>query len=151
MSKDYRILGVSRLACRREVSQSGEVPDANEVAGGFPSMLRIAPRIVRAFLDAPEKTRDTHWKRVELTPREALQGARIPVELSVRPTCPMCGGRGETWAGPCGVCVGTGSGEVSHRLELSVPPGVRHGTRLGFSVTPSYAPETHVELHIAIR
>ena len=151
MSNHYRILGVSRFANRDEIRRSGELPDSNEADCRFPSMLRIVPRIIGAFLGASEKTRDMHSKSVDLSPREALEGARIPVELPVRPTCPVCGGRGETWAEPCGVCVGTGSGQVSHELELPVPPGVRHGTRLKFSVTPPYAPETHVELRIAIR
>ena len=139
------------VARRTGTRQSGEVPDANEVARGFPSMLPIVPRIIGAFFGAPGRIRDTHSRWVELSPREALEGARIPVELPVRPTCPVCGGRGETWAEPCGICVGTGSGHLSHQLELPVPPGVRHGTRLKFSVTPPYAPETHVELRIAVR
>ena len=151
MSNQYRILGVSRFANRDEIRRSGELPDSNEADCGFPSMLRIVPRIIGVFLGASEKTLDMHSKSVDLSPREALEGTRIPVELPVRPTCPVCGGRGETWAEPCGVCVGTGSGQVSHELELPVPPGVRHGTRLKFSVTLPYAPETHVELQIAIR
>ena len=150
MSKGYRIQGTSLFVSRREVGQSGEIPDVNEVAGGFPAMTQIVPRITSAFLSSSEKSRETYRKVVELTPSEALEGTLVPVELLVRPTCPLCGGRGETWSGPCGVCVGTGSGEVSHRLEFSVPPGVRHGTCLGFSVTPSYASESHVELHIAV-
>lgn len=151
MSNHHRILGVSRFANRGELKRSGELPDSYEADRRFPSMLPIVPRMMRAFLGASEKSRDTRLESIDLSPREALEGARVPVEFTVRPTCPVCGGRGETLAGPCGVCVGTGSGQVSHELELPVPPGVRHGTRLMFSVTPPYAPETHIELRIAVR
>lgn len=151
MSQDYRILGASLFVARRESSQSFELPDTDEVSGGFPSMAQLVPRITDAFLDVPERSRDTQRKIVELTPREALQGTLVPLDLLVKPTCPICGGRGETLSGPCGLCIGTGSGEVPQRLKFSVPPGVRHGACLSFCVTSSYASEAHVELHIAVR
>ena len=131
-----------------DADESGDVPLR---VGGFPSMLSIVPRMRTAFFSEPGRKDHAQTQRVELSPREALEGARVPVDLAIRSSCPVCGGRGEMWAELCAVCVGSGSGLLSHQLRLRVPPGVKHGTRLRFSVTPPYAPETHVELRIAVR
>ena len=92
----------------------------------------------------------THTTEVNLTPKEADEGTRVPVALPVHLTCPVCGGRGEVWNEVCGVCTGTGGGLLSHNLNVRVPPGVHHGTRLRFCVSPPFAPETHVEVRITI-
>ena len=136
----------------RGLTDSVPVPET-DVAKEFPSMATIAqivPRMCAAFFSGGVAG-DTHTSCVELTPKEALEGARIPFRLAVRPTCPMCGGRGEIWTEPCGVCSGTGAGSLSHQLHLPVPPGVRHGVCLRFSVTPPFSAEAHVELRIAIQ
>ncbi len=126
----------------------------DDVANDFPSMAamaRIVPRMRAAFFGAEAEVGETLTTHVALTPKEALKGVRIPFHLSVRPICPMCGGRGEIWTEPCGVCAGTGAGRLSHRLHLPVPPGVRHGVCLRYSVTPPFSAEAHVELRIAIQ
>ena len=125
-----------------------------DVANDFPSMAtmaRIVPRIRAAFFSTETEISEIHTAHVELTPTEALEGVRIPFHLPVRPICPMCGGRGEIGAESCGVCAGMGTGRLSHQLHLAVPPGVRHGVCLKFSVTPPFSAEAHVELHIAIQ
>ena len=115
------------------------------------TMAHIVPRMCAAFLGGEAEVGETHTTHVELTPKEALKGVRIPFDLPVRSTCPMCGGRGEIWTEPCGVCGGTGAGRLSHQFHLRVPPGVRHGMCLRFSVTPPFSAKAHVELRIAIQ
>ena len=125
-----------------------------DVANDFPSMAtmaRIVPRIRAAFFSPETEIGEIHTAHVELTPTEALEGVRIPFHLPVRPICPMCGGRGEIGTESCGVCAGTGTGRLFHQLHLPVPPGVRHGVCLKFSVTPPFSAQAHVELHIAIQ
>ena len=125
-----------------------------DVAKDFPSMAtmaRIVPRMLGAFFSTEAEVGETHTTQVELTPREALDGIRIPFHFPVRPICPMCGGRGEIWTEPCGVCAGTGAGRLSHQLHLPVPPGVRDGVCLMFSVRPPFSAEAHVELRIAVQ
>ena len=137
----------------RGLSDAVPVPET-DVAKDFPSMstmAQIVPRVYAAFFCGEGEIVDSHTSYVELTPKEALDGARIPFRLPVRPTCPMCGGRGEIWSDPCGVCAGTGAGRLSQQLHLPVPPGVRNGTCLRFSVTPPFSAEAHVELRIAIQ
>ena len=125
---------------------------ADEVAVDFPSMAGITPRMRASFFGPTgEDVGATHTTEVELTPRQATEGTRVPLDLPIRHTCPICGGRGEVWTEPCAMCAGTGGGMLSHQLQFRVPPGVRHGTRLCYSVTPPYAGETRVEIRIAIQ
>ena len=72
--------------------------DDDDVAKDFPSMAtiaRIVPQMRAAFISAEAEVGENHTTRVELTPKEAHEGVRIPFHLPVRPICPMCGGRGE--------------------------------------------------------
>ena len=56
---------------------------------------------------------------VSLSQREAAAGLVVPLEVPVRATCPHCGGRGETWTEPCGLCRGTGESLLlSRRARL---------------------------------
>lgn len=131
------------------------VPDFDDdVDNDFPSMAtiaRIVPRMRAAFFSTEAEVGETHTAHIELTPTEAFEGVRIPCHLSVRPTCPVCGGRGEVGTESCGLCAGMGTGRLPHQLHFWVPPGVRHGECLKFSVTPPFAAETCVELYIAIQ
>ena len=126
----------------------------DDIVVDFPSMAGVVAGMRRAFFstagDAESESCATHTAEVRLTPRQAGEGVRVPIDLPVRQTCPMCGGRGEVWSEHCGVCAGTGAGLLPHRLDLRVPAGVHDGARLRFSVVPPFAAETHVELHIAI-
>lgn len=125
---------------------------ADEVAIDFPAMSPIVARMRAAFFaEAGGGDVTTRCAEVALTARQADQGVRVPLDLTVPHTCPACGGRGESWAVPCGLCDGSGAGLLPHRLHFRVPPGVRHGTRLRYSVTPPHAFETHIEVRIAVQ
>ena len=126
------------------------LPD--EIAVDFPSMANVVERMRASFFGVEGgEDGSIHRTEVELTACQADRGARVPIDFLVRHTCPICGGRGEMWPETCGICRGTGAGLLRHQLQLQVPPGVRHGTRLRVSVTPPHAPETHVEVRIAIQ
>ena len=123
---------------------------SDEVVVDFPSTSGLVERIRASFFGSRDGDPFTHTTEVKLTPKEADEGIRVPLDLPVRLTCPVCGGRGEVWDEVCAVCTGTGGGLLSHHLNVRVPPGVPHGTRLRFCVSPSFAPDTHVEVRIAI-
>ena len=123
---------------------------ADEVALDFPSMDGLVDGIRAAFFARDPDAAATHTTHVALTPRQADQGTQVPLAIEVRHTCPLCGGRGELPDAPCGVCCGAGSGLLPQQLRLRVPPGVRDGTRLRFSVTSPYAAEARVEVRIAV-
>ena len=120
----------------------------DDVVVDFPSMAGVVSHMRRSF--GGDNAGAAHAAEVRLSVHEAAAGARVPLELPVRPTCPVCGGRGEVWSEPCGVCAGSGDGLLPHRFHLRVPAGVRNGARLRFRVSPPFAPVTHVEVRIVI-
>lgn len=50
--------------------------------------------------------------------------------ISVRQTCPRCGGSGRSIERPCSRCQGTGRQERTSNVKLRIPPGVDTGNRL---------------------
>lgn len=125
---------------------------SDEVEVGFPSVSTFVPGMRKVFFGAVDTDHDSMQQtEIALTARQATEGTHVPIDLTVRHTCPVCGGRGELWADPCGVCRGSGAGWVPHQLDLLVPPGVRDGSCLRFSVSPPYATETHIEVRIVVR
>ena len=125
-----------------------EAAFVDEVDVDFPTMSSLVDRM-RASFFGPTPL-DPQSAEVRLTPKQADTGVRVPFDMSLRHTCPVCGGRGEVWLDPCGACHGCGTGLLPHQLELVVPAGVRDGTCLRFDVTPAYGPATCLEVRISI-
>jgi DnaJ-class molecular chaperone len=86
-----------------------------------------------------------------LSHREAIDGVTVPLDVPVRSTCPLCGGRGESWMESCRGCGGTGAWQLPHRVRLSLPAGVADGARFRFTITGVHTPPTHVEIRVAVR
>jgi hypothetical protein len=124
-------------------------PFADEVAIDFPSVGGFVDRARDSFLGEPDP--DTHTADVLLSTREASRGAIVPLDVPVRGTCVVCGGRGESWAEPCVQCCGSGEALVNHSVRLSVPAGIAHGTRLRYRVRPPHAEPVRVEVRVAVR
>jgi hypothetical protein len=128
---------------------------ADEIAIDFPSVRPAVERMRDAFLgerdDERDGARDLVRAEVFLSPREALGGRVVPLQLPVRVTCPHCGGRGETWTEPCSLCAGTGDSQVYQHVRVSVPPGVADGACVRFRVTSPDRLPVRVEVRIAIR
>ena len=130
-------------------SAGREAAFADEVDVDFPSVASFVDRMRASFFGpAPRQPLSAE---VRLTPKQADAGVTVPLDVSLRHTCPVCGGRGEVWLDRCGVCDGSGGGLLPHQLQLLVPPGVRDGTCLRFDVTPSYAPATCVDVRISVQ
>ena len=130
-------------------SAGREAAFADEVDVDFPSMASLVDRMRESFFGSPPG--QPLSAEVRLTPTQADAGVRVPLDVSLRHTCPVCGGRGEVWLDRCGVCHGSGEGLLPHHLQLLVPPGVRDGTCLRFDVTPPYAPAACLEVRISVR
>jgi len=124
---------------------------ADEIAIDFPSISEVANRIRDAFLGADETADESLSAEILLSRREAFDGVTVPLEVPVRSTCPLCGGRGESWMEPCRGCAGTGAWHLPHRVRLSVPAGVADGTRFHFTITAPHTTPTHVEVRVAVR
>jgi len=123
---------------------------ADEIAIDFPSVGPVVERMRDAFLGVAADD-DVLRADVSLSPREAVDGLVVPVDVPVRATCPNCGGRGETWTEPCGLCDGSGAANLWHPVRVSVPPGVADGARFRFRLTSPDTRIVRVELRIAVR
>ena len=122
----------------------------DEIAIDFPSVGNVVDRMRDAFL-GERGDADVLRAEVSLTQREALAGHVTALRVPVRITCPNCGGRGETWTEPCGLCRGTGESVVHQALRVSVPPGVADGACVRFRLKSPDAASIRVELRVAIR
>jgi molecular chaperone DnaJ len=122
---------------------------ADEVAIDFPSVSSVLDRMRHSFF-GPSSTTGLSAEIV-LTPQEAFWGTSVPLYVPLRRTCPRCGGRGEIWAEWCAACGGGGEVSLRHEMQLRVPAGVHEGARFRFTIVPSGAPPTLVEVRVSIR
>ncbi len=124
---------------------------ADEIAIDFPSISEIVDRIRRAFLGFEDAQDESLSAEILLSRREAVNGVVVPLDVPVRGTCPLCGGRGESWMETCRGCRGTGDWHLPHRVRLSVPAGVADGTRFRFTINSPHTRPMHVEVRVAVR
>ena len=121
---------------------------ADEVAIDFPSVAPAIERMRSAFV-AEEHTK-TLTAALEISPREAIEGATVPLDVPVRCTCRACGGRGETWGHPCGTCAGSGIELIYHQVHITTPAGVEDGACFHFSVAVRHDLSTRIELRVLV-
>lgn len=142
-------------AARRVIARRVSRDDAwfdDEIAIDFPSLDEAVERMRDGFLaplnedDRPEIVAD-----LGLSPREAFDGAVVPIDLPVRKLCKACGGRGEVWSDPCDGCDGIGHLVASLVVRLVVPPRVQDGDRFSLLVSAPSASPTRVEVIINIQ
>jgi len=120
----------------------------DEIDVDFPSMAKLVDRMRRSFFgEAAPRLLSTD---VRLTPSQADRGVSVPFDVSLRHTCPVCGGSGGVWLDPWRAGHGSGAGVLPHQLRVMVPPGVRDGTCLRFDVTPPYARGARVRMRISV-
>jgi hypothetical protein len=124
---------------------------ADEIAIDFPSVGRAVERMRDAFLGKPGDAVRVLYTDISLSPREASGGLLVPVDVPVRATCPNCGGRGETWTEPCGLCRGSGQSHFHHEVHVPVPPGVVDGATLRFRLRSPDRSSVRVEVRVAVR
>ncbi len=125
---------------------------ADEIAIDFPSIAEVVSRIRRAFDGFDDDLEDEALSaEILLSRREACDGVTVPLDVPVRSTCPLCGGRGESWMEICRGCLGTGDWHLPHRVRLSVPAGVADGTRFRFTISAPDRTPTRIEVRVAVR
>ena len=123
---------------------------ADEIAIDFPSAGRVVERMRDSFLGEPSVP-DVFDTELLLSPREAFAGLRTPLVIPIRGACPRCGGRGESWAEPCGECASSGEALFHHTVNVAVPPGVTDGATFRFRVTSRHTGSVRVIVRIAIQ
>jgi hypothetical protein len=123
---------------------------ADEITVDFPSVAPLVERERDAFLGAPKES-SVLQTEISLSRQDAARGTVIPLEVPLRGTCLVCGGRGERWPEPCDSCAGTGESPMQHRVLLSVPPGVSDGARFRFRIRAPLSASVRVEVRVAVR
>lgn len=123
---------------------------SDEVAIDFPSVGAVVDRMREAFWGVAEDGGPI-LTEVELSARQAFDGASVPLDVPLRATCSRCGGRGETWTEECRACEGSGESLVSHHVTVSVPARVADGASFRFSITAPHTLPTRIEIRVAIR
>ncbi len=127
-------------------------PFRDEIAIDFPSNGRFVERVREAFVSAGAPPRDeTLQAELLVSSEEAHRGTILPLDLLLRSTCRVCGGRGETWAELCTACSGTGDALIPCHLRVPVPPGVADGACLSLRVRAPHASPVRLEVRVAIR
>lgn len=121
----------------------------DEIDIDFPCVSTLLDRMRESFFSGAREA--SLSAEVVLSPQEAFWGTLVPLDVPLRHTCPRCGGRGEVWTEWCHSCGGLGEVSAVHAMRLRVPAGVREGARFRFSVAPTGAPQTSVEVRIRIR
>ena len=144
----FRPFGSDRLA----IMTGDERHDANcfadDVIVDFPSVAPAVDRVRSAFL--VNERSEALLCTIQLSSRDASEGATLPLDVPVRCTCRACGGRGESWTEPCACCAGSGTEVFRHELRVTVPAGVHDGARFHFTVTPRHNLSTRIELHVLV-
>jgi hypothetical protein len=123
---------------------------ADEIAIDFPSAGRVVERMRDAFLGEASRG-DVLAAELPLSRRQAHDGLDVMLSVPIHGVCPTCGGRGESWAEPCGHCLGTGESLFHHSVRVAVPAGVADGTTFRFRVTSPHTGSVRVEVRVAIQ
>lgn len=121
---------------------------ADEIAIDFPALGPAIDRVREGL--AGDVATAAASASVTLTPREAFNGAIVPVEVPLPAPCGVCGGRGESWSAPCAPCDGTGESGRRHQVQVALPARVADGTRFRFVVTSPHARPTRVEVTVSV-
>jgi DnaJ-class molecular chaperone len=121
---------------------------ADEVVVDFPSVAPAVERMRHAFV--AEEHPKTLTAALEITLREASEGATVPLDVPVRCTCRTCGGRGETWTQPCATCAGSGFELLRHQVRITIPAGVEDGACFHFAVSARHDLSTRIELRVLV-
>lgn len=74
--------------------------------------------------------------QILLEPEEAALGGQVSLRAPLLQSCPLCRGRGGSLFWDCDLCSGQGRILRELPLQLTIPPGVRSGTRQRLPLGP---------------
>jgi len=82
------------------------------------------------FLEERDQIDTNLSVEITLTPSEAREGCKVPLEIPFRERCRRCGGSGFVGELICGVCRGRGEEPLEKKINVTFPPGMRSGTKM---------------------
>lgn len=126
-------------------------PFHDEIAIDFPSAGRFIDRVREAFVsEGAPRVNEALLALLQVSPWEADHGAVLPVDLALKVTCHVCGGRGESWAERCASCEGCGDEEIPYLLRVCVPAGATDGQKLRMRIRTPSGTSQRVEVVVMI-
>ena len=140
-----------------EYGDFGDLFGAGRGAGGFSDFFESlfgSRRGARAGTGFAMRGQDIE-AAIELSLEEAHHGTTRTITLQTTAVCPTCNGSGMQGKQPCATCRGTGVVTRPKTLDVTIPPGVRHGSviRLAGQGEPGTgnAPSGDLLLHVQLR
>lgn len=79
------------------------------------------------------RSKDLYFEAI-LSPSEAAEGGLFPVTVPTIEPCPKCSKSGAWGNFFCPVCSGYGRVQTEKAFSLSIPPKVKHGTKIRLSM-----------------
>jgi molecular chaperone DnaJ len=110
-----------------------ETGDMGDIGSIFDEILRGGGGM-GGFSRQPRQQRGQDMETpVEVSLEEAYHGTRRTLNMQVQKPCPACHGSGQVDNKICPTCRGNGAVMGNERIEVSVPPGVKTGSRVRLS------------------
>ena len=110
-----------------------ETGDMGDLGSIFDEMLRGGGG-TGGFSRQPQRRRGQDMETaVEVSLEEAYHSTKRTLSMQVQQPCPTCHGNGKVGSKVCPTCRGNGAVLGTERIEVSVPPGVRTGSRVRLS------------------
>ena len=115
----------------------GQGPDLSDIFSFFGSRRSKGPKSKTNFGDFfgagmrnAQQEESQQEYTLELTLEEAVSGTSRTIQMPTTPTCDICHGSG--WIGHtvCSTCRGTGHINKTRSLEVSIPAGVKNGSKI---------------------
>lgn len=114
--------------------------ESADSGGGFSDFFNMmfggraggAPNRARQTIQRPRRGEDLEAPTT-VTLEEAASGTNRRLSVRTPETCTLCDGAGEVRGAECPRCDGTGVVQTNKELEVSIPKGVRTGSRIRIS------------------
>lgn len=102
------------------------------------------------LMEKERYSRKDLYVEIILTPEEALRGGLYPLTVPVVENCPRCAMWSLRSAFFCPTCYGSGHVRAYREFSLSIPPRVRHDTRIKLSLEDIGLRNTNLNVSVSI-
>jgi DnaJ-class molecular chaperone len=102
------------------------------------------------FFDPDRRMEKDLYLEAFLSPSEASRGGLFPITVPVIEPCTRCGKRGIWEEFFCPICSGYGRIRSEREFSLSIPPNVKHGTKISLSMEDIGLRDTYLNVAVYI-
>ena len=123
--------GRNRPRTGNDIQQAVEI-DLVQAFAGVKAPIRVPTRVTCETCSGSGSA-DASGAQTCTTCRGAGKVRQQQGFFTIERPCHTCGGQGKTIRNPCRICRGAGTVQRDRTLEVTIPPGVDHGTRIRLS------------------